>query len=814
MVRTQQFRQLALGTPLGDDVLLLKRFNGTERLGRLFEYDLELLSEVGDIPLEEVTGQNVTIRVQWSTEDQPRYINGYVSRFALARPLGKTTEYRATVVPWLWFLTRTSDCRIFQNLTVPEIIRQVLADNGFESDIEDRLQHEVYRKWDYCVQYGETDFDFISRLIEQEGIFYYFVHDNGKHTLVLANASSTHDTVGGYEKIPYVPPTSSLREREYIRQWAMEQQVQPAVYAHTDFDFTHSRTSLLAAAKAAPPPPKPDYEVYEYPGEYAQVTDGEAYARRRIEEYQARREVAQGEGEVRGVTTGRLFTLTGHPRSDQCKQYLVTSTSIEAVSDLFGAGSDAGGTGDQARNGDGAGAYVPAAGADGEANYTVRFTAIKSDRPFRPRRITPRPMIRGPQTAMVVGPKGEEIHTDKYGRVKVLFHWDRHGKADENSSCWVRVAQHWAGRKWGTMFIPRIGHEVIVEFLEGDPDRPIITGRVYNDASMPPYDPPKFPTVSTIKTLSSKGGGGFNELRFDDKKGSEQIFLHAEKDQDLRIKNDTKEWTGRDRHAIVKRDQREKVEGDKHLTVAGDRNEKVDGTISVEAGTDMQEKVGGNHALEAGSEIHVKAGTQVVIEGGSALTIQVGSSFISLKPEGIAISGAMVDINSGGSADTGAGCAPDPPAAPLEAATAEPGEVNEPPPKPKPPKPTTYSASAKVLKVAAVSGVPFCEECAAAAAAAAVAAGTAAATQEAPDAKGEPAAKEAAERKQAVGIEIKLVGEDDQPIPGERYRIKLPDGRKVEGALDQNGFASEDGFEPGTCQVCFPDLDKDAWEKI
>ncbi|MGH9903076.1 MAG: type VI secretion system Vgr family protein, partial [Pyrinomonadaceae bacterium] len=373
----------------------------------------------------------------------------------------------------------------------------------------------------------------------------------------------------------------------------------------------------------------------------------------------------------------------------------------------------------------------------------------------------------GTQTAVVVGPPGEEIFTDKYGRVKVQFHWDREGKYDEKSSCWVRVSQNWAGKRWGAMFIPRIGQEVIVDFIEGDPDRPIITGRVYNGASMPPYALPDEMTKSAIKTNSSKGGAGFNELRFEDKKGKEQIFIHAERNKDIRVKNDLLEWVGNDSHRIIKKkhyekveekkhlivvqDQIEKVEGDEHLIVVGDRLEKIDGKrhlkvggnkhekvggnknvdvasnlnekvgqkVSMDAGMDIHQKAGMNYAVDAGMAVHIKAGMTCVIEAGLQLTIKAGASFIDIGPAGISIVGTpLVNINSGGAAGSRGGCsptAPEPPEDPevaeeaLVADTAEPGEAVEMPPPKAPAKPTTYSPGALVLKQAAENGTPFCD---------------------------------------------------------------------------------------------------------
>jgi type VI secretion system secreted protein VgrG len=399
--------------------------------------------------------------------------------------------------------------------------------------------------------------------------------------------------------------------------------------------------------------------------------------------------VASGSSLCRGLTPGFRFNLKDHYRRDFNKPYVVASVyhASDQGTNYRSSDVDAGQTFD----------------------YVNHFQCIPFPTPFRPPRVTPTPLVQGTQTAIVVGPPGEEIYTDKYGRVKVQFHWDREGKYDDKSSCWIRISEGWAGKNWGAIFLPRIGQEVVVDFLEGDPDQPLIIGRVYNGASMPPYELPAEKTKSTIKTYSSKGGGGFNELRFEDKKGSEQVFIHAERNKDIRIKNDRLEWVGRDSHLIIKGDQLEKVEGDKHLQVRGDHNEKVDGTISIKAGMDMQEKVGIKHALDAGIEIHLKAGVNVVIESGATLTLKVGGSFINLNPAGVFISGPMVLINSGGAAGSGAGSSPETPKDPKEADTAEAGKKAELPPPKRPPKPNSYSLGAVVMQTAARDAMPFVE---------------------------------------------------------------------------------------------------------
>jgi type VI secretion system secreted protein VgrG len=373
-------------------------------------------------------------------------------------------------------------------------------------------------------------------------------------------------------------------------------------------------------------------EIYDYPGGYCKRSEGERYVKLRMEEQETPHTQIHGAGDCRAFIPGYVFQLTDHFRGDFNRSYLLTEVRHEARSNIRGGGY--------------------------EASYSNTFTCIPKEVPCRPPCVTRKPSVQGAQTAIVVGPKGEEIWTDKYGRVKVQFHWDREGRRDENSSCWVRVAQNWAGKRWGAIFIPRIGQEVIVEFLEGDPDQPIITGRVYNAEQMPPYELPREQTKSTIKSNSSKGGGGFNEVRFEDAKGKEQLFIHAERDMDIRVKNDRREWIGKDRHLIVKADQRTLVEADKHGHVKGDHAEQIDGEMSLHVGGKRHEKVGTVDATEAGQEIHLKAGMKVIIEAGMQLSLKGPGGFIDIGPAGITIQGTLVRINSGGAAGVGSGSSP------------------------------------------------------------------------------------------------------------------------------------------------------------
>jgi type VI secretion system secreted protein VgrG len=768
----QAHRQIAVGTPLGDDVLLLRGFTFREQLGRPFEMTLDMVSDTSDIKFADIVGQNVTVRIQKPMDDQTRYYNGIVRQFVQMPGSGRTTQYTATVVPWLWLLTRTSDCRIFQDKTVPDIIKEVFRVHGL-TDFEDRLSGS-YRTWEYCVQYRETDFNFVSRLMEQEGIYYFFTHENGKHKMTLVDSKSSHEPLAGYESIPFRPPSTQFREKEFIHEVAIAQEVQPGTYAHTDYDFKSPKKDLQTKSLIQRQHAQADFELFDYPGVFVEYGEGESYSRVRIEELHTGFEVARCKTNARGVATGCKFTMADHPRADLNKDFLVVDSTVTASTDEFDS----------------------APGATTGTTFQCGFECIDLQSQFRTARTTRKPEIRGPQTAVVAGPAGEEIHTDKYGRVKVQFHWDRYSKADENSSCWIRVSQAVAGKKWGQLFLPRIGQEVIVEFLEGDPDRPIITGRVYNGVVMPPYELPANKTMSTLKSNSSKGGAGFNEIRFEDKKGEEQIFIHGEKNQDIRIKNDRFEWIGNNRHLIVKKDKFEHVENkrheivdvdhmeeigkDRHLKVKGKEAKEIADTQSLKVGGNVAEKFGANHSEDVGMSYYLKGGMTIVIEAGAGITLKCGGNSVVIDPAGVTVKGTMVTldgtmtmINSGPGSPAGSGSAgtivpPTAPTAAEEADKADPGEVED------------VKARQRELK-----------------------AGKYGSTQV-------PPYKPNEEKKSWV--EIKLVDKEGRGIAGERYRVELPDGTVAEGTLNDKGEARLDGIDPGACNVTFPDRDGKAWK--
>ena len=691
-------------------------FSGQEEISQLSRFEIRLLASDPDVDFSKLLNKRAALRI-WSWQDggYTRAYHGIISSFRQVDQHELYAVFLAELVPLMWRLTLNHRSRIFQDKSVRDIVEEVLKDNGLQSDDYRMALQSTYEPLnkpprEFCVQYRESDFNFISRLMEEEGIFYFFEHGDSKETLVIADNTSVHSPAAPQSEVRYEKFTGQQAlEEEFVQVLQYRENVIPARVDLKDFNYDTPQTQLFASSQLGQ---NGSFYVYDHPGRFGFLDRGMTLARIRNEELEAGRKTVSGEGNCRSFCVGYRVTVTDHPRADLNNEYLLTGVTHQGIQ---------GGP----------------LGTDQQTAYSNGFECIPASVPYRPPRIARKPFVQGTQTAIVVGPEGEEIYVDEKGRVKVQFHWDVEGEYDENSSCWVRVSQKWAGVSWGAMFIPRIGQEVVVDFLEGDPDQPLITGEVYNGDHFVPYPLPEEKTKSTVKSNSSKGGEGFNEIRLEDKKGEEQVFIHAEKNQDNRVKNDSLEWIGQDRHLIIKRDQMELVEGDKHLHVKGDQNEKVEGTISVQADCDMQEKVGAKYALDAGTEIHLKAGMNLVVESGASLTLKVGGSFVNLNPGGVFISGPMVMINSGGSAGSGAGSSPDTPKDPLEADTAEPGGIGKVPPPPEVPEvetpaalgglagvggagggaPTAYSPAAMVLKQAAQDGTPFCEKCAAAQAA-------------------------------------------------------------------------------------------------
>ncbi|MBA4178149.1 MAG: type VI secretion system tip protein VgrG [Leptothrix sp. (in: Bacteria)] len=672
--------QMALVTSLGDK-LKFRRMAAQEEISRLFEFQVVALSESPDVAADDLLGKEVGVSLQVGEQTQ-RWFQGVVAAFGIDGVDGRHVSYRLTLRPWLWLATRAANVRIFQEKTAPEIIKEVLG--AYTGTLVNELE-ATYGTRTYCVQYRETDFNFVSRLMEEEGIFYFFRHSQGKHELVLADKAGSHQPFAGFATIPFDDDEAHIVGEPAISRWHMRHEIQTGKVTLRDYNFetpTTDLTSTTAASSRGHAESK--REVYDYPGLYGKKAPGDALAGVRLDEAESRFARFSGQGNTQGLVAGAKFTLAQHPRTDQNTDYVVLSTEIE----MQQAGYEA--------------------GAGGDTLFGCRFTAQKYAEPFRPARIMRKPAVAGPQTAVVVGEGGEgDIHADKYGRVKVHFHWDRLGKKDATSSCWVRVASPWAGHGWGMISLPRIGQEVVVDFLEGDPDQPLITGRVHNASQMPPYALPDNATVSTIKSRSKKGAAAdFNELRFEDKAGSEYMLLHAQKDRFEFVEGTLKSMIGigdgvGDEHRTVKKDRKEKIGGEHHLTVTKDVKHKFDAklnttvkedilvnggglyslktskditaqsgaAISMKSTGDLHLKIGANIGADAAQNVHIKGGMNIVIEGGMQVTIKAGGSSVVLGPDGVSITGAMVKINSGGGPGSGAGAspvAPTDPAAPTD----------------------------------------------------------------------------------------------------------------------------------------------------
>ena len=598
-------RTVQVHTVLSAEQLKFRAMRGREALSELFEFEVDMVSPSFNLDLKKLLGTSLTIEV--TDGGAPRFLNGTVVRFELvgrANETGRHYVYRALVQPWLWYLTRTTDCRIFQSKSVPEVLDEVLGKYGFE--FEKRLTGS-YRPWEYCVQYQESDFAFVSRLMEHEGIAYHFEHSSDSHLLVLADDTGGYGKLPGYPAIAYRPRDRVLHAMEpCIDQWRVAEQITSGRVMLDDFDFKKSRASLQSVRQDPKGHDHSSYEVYEWLGGYSEHQQGDTYATIRLQELQCAHELAAGHTNVVGMAPGYLFEMTHCPRESDNREYLVTETRYDLQEPEYSTGAT-------------------------ESICQFDFTVLPSNVPYRPARKTPKPRTNGPQTATVVGP--EEIWTDRFGRVKLQFRWDRYGQADENSSCWVRVSSNWAGANYGTMHMPRVGQEVIVDFIGGEPDRPIITGRVYNNDQMPPWELPANATASGILTRSSSGGAAnqANMLRFEDRTGAEQILLHAERNLDVEVEADETHTTDGTRTTVIgghesstykSGETRDITAGAKETITGGDTRDVAGGFKETVTGGVTQSISGGKkRTLSGGLNDTITGGVKLAITGGFHGTI-------------------------------------------------------------------------------------------------------------------------------------------------------------------------------------------------
>jgi type VI secretion system secreted protein VgrG len=591
-------------TPLGTNALLVRSYSGEEGISELFHYDLELYSQSPSLNATEIVGQAVTLEIPLSNGSY-QYINGIVGRFTQAGMDNRFVTYLAEIHPWLWMLTMSVDCRIFQNMTSLAIIKQIFSDLGF-SDYSDKTTGS-YTALEYCVQYRETAFAFISRLLEAEGISYYFTHDSSKHTMVLVDTTSSWGSCPGLTSARYVGRGPGYNSDDIIVDCRVEQAVTPGQFKTDDYNFTIPSTQLLATASGA----NTSLSIYDYPGFYDTQSNGETMANLRLAALEVPATTLRGSSLCRSFHAGASFTLANHFVSSLNASYVIRRLTLRGTQDT----------------------------------YSNSFEAFPAPTAFRPPLLTPRPVIAGTQTAVVVGKSGEEIWTDQYGRVVVQFQWDQLGKNNETSSCWVRVAQGWAGNLWGTIFIPRIGQEVVVSFLEGNPDRPLITGCVYNATQGVPYTLPDNQTRSSLKTNSSKGGSGFNEICFEDKAGSEELFIQAQKDMNVNILNNESLTVAGTRTLNVTGNETHTNSGDYSSTVSGNFKLTISGNLTIEASGSVSIKSGTDFANTAGTSLTNKSGTDMMNNAGTTLTNKAAATQTVDGGGQLTLKGGMVTIN-------------------------------------------------------------------------------------------------------------------------------------------------------------------------
>jgi len=629
-------------TPLAGNDLFFHAMSGDEEMNRPFQYIVDVLSKGRDIELVDALGEKMTVTVEQSVSGA-RCFNGYVTRFTQVGMHGNFYHYRAVLHPWLWFLAHTSDCRIFQNKTVPEIVQKIFRkypNNDFKLVLE--KPGADYPVREYTVQYRETDLRFISRLLEEAGISYHFVHGIDTHTLVLTDSIAGREHRFGYDTVPLRTP-GETGQTECLSHWSVAQEIKTAAYVLRDFDYLKPRAPLLSQLVPGDDPNRELLgEMYDYPGRFETQDAGDQAVKVRLNEAQSYYETVTASGSVRGVGLGNVFMLTEAPWSDGKTEHLVVRARYELQGKLPESGPDA-----------------------GQDRFQCQLTLVESHVPFRPVSRTPKPVVQGPQTAIVVGPKKdddnpEEIWTDDLGRVLVRFHWERVGpykphdperdseeQDNESAPCFVRVASLWAGQQWGIQFTPRIGQEVMVEFLEGDPDRPVVTGRMYNSVNKPPYPKAKA-TQSGIKTRSTKGGGphNFNEIRFEDKKGEEELFVQAEKTHTVKVKGSRSLSVG----------------GSESISVGGTRSTTVTKKDTVHINDEQETVVMGvtNHTYKAGlnhnvfGDVHSiiveknredYVALQLSMESGQEILLKVGGSSISIKDGTIDLKTTNITIN-------------------------------------------------------------------------------------------------------------------------------------------------------------------------
>jgi type VI secretion system secreted protein VgrG len=614
-------------------------FSGVEEVHKPYEFEVELVHESHTLDFAALLGRTARLSVA-DKSGGTRHVHGVIRRFEQVHTSHTRTHYRAVIVPRLWFLGLTTDHRIFQNLSVLQIIEQILKEQNFTGDSYAFKCFFDYAPREYCVQYGETSLHFISRLCEEEGLYFYFDHFEDRHVLCFSDMPGG-PRIEGESLVRFHPGAGTETDTATIRSIEQVRDVRSDSFTFREWNFEKTRLNLQVALSEtdsvkAPVPVGMNLEQYRYPHLYQLRKDGQRYVDLELMRTFSMSAWVDATTDVSRMTPGYEFELFGHRRPDYNAPWWVVRVEHR---------------GEQPQ-------VLEHEAPDRGMAYAADVRAIPNTTRFIPASDHPRKAIYGVQTAIVTGPDGEEIFPDQYGRVKVQFHWDREGRRDENTTCWIRPSQGWAGGQFGALAIPRIGQEVLVSFLEGDPDRPVITGRVFNSANPVPYPLPANKTRTVFKSLSSPGGEGFNEFRIEDKKDQEEIYAHAEKDVNVHVKNDWKEHILHDQHRTIDNFSYSLVKGEDHQTVHKDRKTELLADDHQTVRGSSHDRIDEKWLVRTGVETHLEAGIKTVFEAGSELTIKAGGSFIRLDSSGVTINGAKVNFNAGGSPGSGTGAAP------------------------------------------------------------------------------------------------------------------------------------------------------------
>ncbi|MDP5847770.1 type VI secretion system tip protein TssI/VgrG [Pseudomonas aeruginosa] len=618
--------------------LQVLEFSGHEGISRPYCFELELVSERAGLDLEALMHRPAFL----AFTPQGQGVHGLVYGAAQGDAGKRLTRYRLTLVPHLAYLAQRNNQRIFQHLTVPQIVALVLEEHGILADAYRFQLGTRYPEREYCVQYDESDLQFVQRLCCEEGIHFHFQHSATAHLLVFGDDQTVFPRLG--RPTAYVHDSGLVADEPVIKRFSLRLASRTTRTTRRDYDFEKPRLLLEAGNRpAADAPAEPDLEDYDYPGRFVDRQRGKLLSQRALERHRADRRLGEGVSDQPLLVSGHFLEIAEHPRAEWNDLWLLSEVFHEGKQPQV---LEENVTSDTSASTD-----------DFQQGYRNRFLATPWEVFFRPPLEHPKPRVLGSQTAVVTGPPGEEIHCDRYGRVRVQFHWDREGQGDDKSSCWLRVASGWAGNGYGGIVIPRVGMEVLVDFLEGDPDQPLVSGCVYHAAHPVPYELPANQTRSVFKSLSSPGGGGYNELRIEDRKGQEQIFVHAQRDWEENIEHDQKIRVGHERHDTVEANSYSEFKAEEHHTVHGERKVELKADDHLTVGDSQHVKLGRAYLARAGREIHLKAGQKMVIEADSELTVKAGGSFIRLDASGIAISGPLARINAGGAPGSGSGIA-------------------------------------------------------------------------------------------------------------------------------------------------------------